>query len=392
MKLLICLTGIFLLLSSVIFADEIRLKDSSVIRCEIIQVTDNNIEYREPGGRPFLTVSRDLVREIVYDDGRTEQITQNKKYDKIYLKDGQVIEGKVIKVTQDVIIYTGWDSDKKEALVRENVVKIELADAHREIKQGEEAGQEQNTEPAIQTGGYIDSLIQVGFLFYYGTMWGELDTKENSAYDRYKDRLELYPVYPSDYNSYINHYKSAAGITVAIMLPSKKYKRSSFGLTGIKYGIICNYVYSEVVQNFYDIAISDEIYRGTLLQYHTVNFGPDINYIMGSPAGLVSIIPHFYLLGGYIYKGTIKAVPGLRDAGLYFNLPDYKSNFTGYTGTLGTGVRFAFNRGFPFYFEFNLQYTYSQIKLEKSLAVYDSSDKEISFNDMGFMFSMGVYL
>ena len=60
-----------------LYADEIHLKDSGVINCKIIQVTDADVEYRELNGKPYLSVSKDLVLKIVYDNGAVVQIAEN---------------------------------------------------------------------------------------------------------------------------------------------------------------------------------------------------------------------------------------------------------------------------------------------------------------------------
>ena len=44
--------------------------------------------------------------------------------DEIYFKDGKNIECKILKVTPEVIIYNITGSDKKEAVVREKVMKL----------------------------------------------------------------------------------------------------------------------------------------------------------------------------------------------------------------------------------------------------------------------------
>ncbi|MBN2041666.1 MAG: hypothetical protein JW864_16640 [Spirochaetes bacterium] len=401
MKFILSSVFFTFIFSSALFADEIFLKDGNVIKCEIIQITDDSVEYREIDSKRFLTVERNLVHKINYDDGSVKQLSQQSLSDKIYLKDGQVIEGRILKITSDVIIYNNLESDEKKALMRENVSKIELAPGSQTTvaaKQQETVSDsdeiiqiEQEPEPVFQTGGYIDSVFQISAVAYAGFMWGELETKEKSAYRRYKDQIVNYAVYPADYEVYRDHYSFQAGFSLSFMLPAEKYKRNSFGFIGIKYGFMGSYVYTEVEQEIEDVALSDDVLSGTLLRYRTINLGPLVELILGRPGALMSIVPRIYLSGGYIHQGTLYAVPALRDSGFSINKEDYRTEFTGFSGTLGAGIRFAFNRGVPIYFDLNMQYTYSQIKLDNSPGVYDSSDKNISFNDMMFGTAIGIY-
>jgi hypothetical protein len=63
--------------SALLYADEIYLKDSKVINCKIIQITDNTIEYREQDGKPFLTLPKSLALKVVYENGDFVLITEN---------------------------------------------------------------------------------------------------------------------------------------------------------------------------------------------------------------------------------------------------------------------------------------------------------------------------
>jgi hypothetical protein len=60
-----------------LYADEIYLKDSKIIKCKIIQITDNTIEYREQDGKPFLTLPKSLALKVVYENGDFVLINEN---------------------------------------------------------------------------------------------------------------------------------------------------------------------------------------------------------------------------------------------------------------------------------------------------------------------------
>jgi hypothetical protein len=66
--ILIIFVIIFISLTD-LFADEIRLKGGTTIKCKIIQVTPKYIEYDPEGSRIFDMIPRDQVIEIIYDDG-----------------------------------------------------------------------------------------------------------------------------------------------------------------------------------------------------------------------------------------------------------------------------------------------------------------------------------
>jgi hypothetical protein len=64
-------------------ADELYLKDSKVIKCKIIRITDNNIEYAEQNGNPFLILPKNQVSKIIYENGDVFQITEDNEVKQI---------------------------------------------------------------------------------------------------------------------------------------------------------------------------------------------------------------------------------------------------------------------------------------------------------------------
>ncbi len=406
MKILLFSILIIFCSFTMLFADEIYLNDLKIIKCRIIQITDKTIEYmesKEAGGRPFVTIQKDLVYKLVYDDGRVEQIS-GKDNDKILTKDGSVIEGKIVQVTPEVIIYIAAGSDKKEAIVRDIVkeivysdgvkVQISEAEAKSEIADTTQNGSQTNKEEAVnQKGGFINSIVRFGFIGGFGYLWGDLNNKENHAYNRYKNQIPIYPQYPLVNNqTTIEHDRLHGGFELGFLFPAVKFEQKrGFGLSGIKFGIISNYVYSLVDQSLDDDALGNDTYSGTLLKYKTVNIGPEMNIIFSPLSNRVNLVLHFYLLGGYIHQGELKAVPGSRDAGLSLDKSVYSTNFTGYSGAFGTGVRFVSNRAFPVITGIDLQYTYSKIKFDHALPVYNGAENS-SFDEIGLIISFGIHI
>lgn len=67
--------ALFIFLSiSYTFADEIRLKDGTVIKGKILRVTPKYIEYDPEGARAFDMLPRDQIAVIIYKDGTVIKI------------------------------------------------------------------------------------------------------------------------------------------------------------------------------------------------------------------------------------------------------------------------------------------------------------------------------
>jgi hypothetical protein len=322
---------------SVLFADQIILKDASAIEGKILQITDKNIEYKQENGHPFLIISKDLVLKIKYDNGDILEIT----------------EGKLEQLLLSV-------ENKPEINIEKNFV---------------------------QSGGFIDSCIRLGLLGGFGIVWGNLHEKEKHAYDCYRNQLHTYPIYPSDDNPTIDYYNWDIGFETALMLPA--YKTQQDGLYGIKFGIICNYTFSGIHQYISDKTLKNTDYSGALLKYRTINMGAEMDMIVGPKSDNVNPVLRFYFLGGYIHNGKLTALPGLRDAGLTIDKSEYLADFTGYSATIGTGIYFVSNFA-PMVTGIDLQYTYSKIIFDHNVAVYNRA-KGTSFDDIRIMFSVGIH-
>jgi DnaJ-class molecular chaperone len=59
--------------------DTIVKSDATTIKCKILKVTDDNIEYKPKGNKPFLMISRNDVESIIYSDGSVVLIKNQKK-------------------------------------------------------------------------------------------------------------------------------------------------------------------------------------------------------------------------------------------------------------------------------------------------------------------------
>jgi hypothetical protein len=391
---LLILTGFYGLL----FADEIYMNDLRVIKGKIIQVTDNNVEFSQEG-KPLLIVPRDQVFKIKYDNGQVVQIADAKGQDKIFLKDGSVIKGTISKVTSDVIMYSA--TDKQEAVVRDNVIKIVYADG--KVIQISEASAEEavvEKEPEsipvkeefkTRSGGFIDSYIWMGMFVGGSSVFGNIENKENRFYEEKRTGYSFF-----DQNIYTSG--SHSGFELNLLLPSIKFNQvRGFDLTGIKFGIKSTYVFSEITQelseDYYEDdgdSVSRVLGEGTLLKYRSVNAGPEINIIYSPRTDLFNMVVQFYTLGGYIHNGKLTAAPALRDAGTPVT-ESYTADFTGYSFTAGVGHYFVFNRMVPITLGYGFFYSYSKIDFDRNVAIYGGA-KKASFDEFGFTLSVGAHL
>jgi RNase P/RNase MRP subunit p29 len=380
-------------------ADEIYLNDLSIIKGKIIQVTDKNVEYSQEG-KPLLIVPRDKVFKIKYDNGQVVQIAEIKGTDKIYLKDNSVIEGTITKVTADVIMYS--TANNQEAVVRANVVKIVYADGKiiqiagepsKQIVAEKEPEPEKEEPPVIRNGGFLDSYIWFRVSRASTAIFGNLRNKEENAYINNRNRLSLYPFTADPEHIYTYQGGDHKGFELDLMLPANKYPQTKgFNLTGLKFGLKTTYLFSTAKETINDNSLpNDDSSSGRLLKYRSINAGPEINLVYSPRNDFFNMVFQVYLLGGYIHKGELTAVPALRDAGASFNESEYKANFTGYSGTFGTGINFVLNKGVPITIGMDFFYSYSKIEFDRSVPVYNNA-KKASFDEIGLKISVGVHL
>ncbi len=129
------ITLIIILVSVSAFADEIYLKNGTVIKGRVLRVTTSALEYDPDGEIPFKIIDRDLLKKIVYSDGgevvfekRSDfvmNILRQEIDDVIYLTDGRVVKGKVVKLSDSIVEYVPSDRDRISILKRKDIEKIE---------------------------------------------------------------------------------------------------------------------------------------------------------------------------------------------------------------------------------------------------------------------------
>lgn len=399
MKTLFSIVFIFCFSGVWLFADEIYLKDSKVIKGKILNVTEKNIEYSEEKGKPFLVIPRDKVSKIKYDNGEIVQIPEEKRIDKIFLKDGSIIEAGEVQITPEAIIYIPVGETAKQAIVRENVIKV--VNANGKVIQITEGGPVVAVEPSVsakeeyktRSGGFLDSTIALGVLGTGYALNGKIDKKEEKEYKSKRSGIAgIYTSGKDDEGPYVDHYGYSGGFFLDLMFPAVKFQQKrGFDLTGIKFGLKTTYLFSKVEQQISDDSLPKRLdYDGRLLKYRSVNCGPEINLVFSPKTDSFNMIAQLYVLGGYIHNGRLTAVPGLRDAGIAYNDADYCASFTGYSVTAGLGLNFAINKTVPVTVGLGLYYTYAKIEFDKNVPVYNNS-KSTDFYEVGIMISAGAH-
>jgi hypothetical protein len=398
MKNILTIIVFLFVILSISFADEIHLKDSSIIKCEIIQVSARNIEYKTVE-KPFLSVPRESVIKIVFKDGKTFQIA-GITYDKIIFTNSRIIEVKIVIVDTENIIYTLPDSDEKQSVKRPDVDKIIYANVQEalfdsKIKKANiqnEAPAQEEPPPYIQKKGFKDSTFSIGILGAWGFIHGDLNNKENNATTRYKGGAETYPIYPEGKDKKtLDNEDFYYGLEIGLYYPAVPVKNESgLGLRGIKFGISSNYTFHYIQETLYDRSLRDNTHIEKLMEYNEFRLGPEMNLILSPISNKVNLVFRFYGEAGYIHNGTLTALPGLRDAGLVMDKREYTVDFTGYSATGGFGIRFVSNLAFSVITGFDVQYTYSKIKFERNLEVYNNANKA-SFDEIAIVMSAGIH-
>jgi hypothetical protein len=380
---------------SLAFADEIYLNDLSIIKGKIIQVSDKNVEYSQEN-KPFITLPKNQVFKIIYDNGRIDQIADAKVLDKIFLKDGSIIEGTIVKVTADVVMYSV--AEKQEAVVRNNIIKIVYADG--KVVQISEApvneiAVEKEPEPIkeefkTRSGGFIDSYIWIGIFDSASYVYGNLDNKENRIFEENKNAISSNPFLDHSVAISGNHF----GFELNLLFPSIKFKQiRGFDLTGLKFGLKTTYVFSNITQSISEYYFDEEddssvIGKGTLLRYRSINAGPELNLVYSPKTDFFNMVVQFYTLGGYIHNGKLTAAPALRDVGVPIT-ESRTADFTGYSFTAGAGLHFVMNK-IPLILGTDFFYSYSKIEFDRSVQIYHGA-KKTSFDEFGFTLSAGTH-
>jgi hypothetical protein len=299
------------------YADRIFLKDGEIIKGTIIQITDTSVEYDPEGERAFDVIDRKNIVKVQYDDGKVVNI----QGDTLYRTDGTAVKGIVTQVTKDDITYTPEGETTQKTVARGEIERIEYADGKTVYitKQGEAPAEEKTAEKK-PTGGFHDSWVRMGGVFSFGSPFGGIFDKERRVFRAYRPDLFRAYIIPRDYEMY--NASIGGGPEFDFMPPAIKFtQKKAFDLTGIKFGIRGRYEYRSVdslivdESDYYSSVEGYELFRGNLLRYHYWGAGPVMNLIFSPRSNIFNFILNFYALGGQIFNGRIQGAAALRSAG-----------------------------------------------------------------------------
>jgi hypothetical protein len=239
---------IFILISSlnILIADEIYLKNSKIIKGEVLQITVKNVEYREYNGLPFLIVPIDQVEKIVYSNELKKEnqlITDNKPIDT-------------------------------------------------EIKE------------SIYTNRYLDSYLKLFLIGGISFVNGDITDKEDKILEANKSYF-----YSDDGSYSMDYYSFSRGFELTGLLPALTHKTQISGLKGLNLGLKTRYTFTTLDERATSSEPFEKKYSGILLKYYTISAGPEINFVLGRKTSILDFILQIYSLAGYIPYGRLNAAP-----------------------------------------------------------------------------------
>ncbi|MCP4137275.1 MAG: hypothetical protein GY754_40280 [bacterium] len=306
----ICSTALFSL-CSMLLADEIHLKNNSVIQGKIIQVGKTNIEYDPAGEKPFAVISRTRVRMIKYNDGST-------------------------------VPFSGDSADPEDS----GELKIN-ADNHTQEKVSME---EIQPEKQPRKGGFLESRIRIAGFAAALVNSSEIQNKEKELYNANKSNLNLAP--GEEYSTSNDPFNLGGEVDI-ILFTGRFIQKRGFDLTGIQFGVKGGYLFYNSFQNIYeydsnDSEYSSKISSGSLMEYHSWFAGPVFNLVFSPRSDTFNMMIQFYGVYGRVIDGSISAGAALRDANIVFDRSQYFSDIEkGYYIKAGVGPHFVLNKGFP---------------------------------------------
>ncbi len=357
--------------------------------------------------------------------------------DEIYLKDGSIIKGRNIKITDTQVEYNSEGSSEQKTLPRKEISRVEYSDGRvvyiverklnklekKEAQEDKEsqAPLEAKFEPKTPTGGFHDSYVRIAGFFGFGNPTGGVFERERRVFNAFKPDLYNAYLIPRDYN--MTHNLAGGGGDVDIMPPAIKFvQRRAFDFTGIKFGIRGRYGYESVdsivteESYYYDSVENYELFRGRYMGYHYWAAGPVINLIFSPRSNLMNLILNFYVVAGQIFKGDLLPAAALRSsrvlaaelAGAFvgpfsrsFIPPEYaifswkqanKTRFNGYTIRGGFGPHFSLNKYCPITIGLNVTYAYSNLRLGRSPFIYLDGNRKATHHEVGAEISAGFHL
>ncbi len=413
-KLIISVLALFA--AQAIYADEIILKDGTVLKGSVIQVTDTAIEYDPDGTSAFDTVDKDRVSKIVYPGGREQHFL----LDTINLTSGETIKCSIIRVTKDSIVYKKDGIGEEITIGREGVARLDFSDG-RSVDIFKKAGPDAPEVPATKpVGGYHSSIFRFSVFGGGGLLDGGTIQKERRVFRAYKTDLMMGSLSLHNYAQYAGF--GTGGVEMDLMPPAIRFaQKRGFDFTGIKFGIRGRYGYEEAMSvitpdysNEYRGDGSD-IHMGRLLQYHYWTAGPVMNFIFSPRNNIVNFMLSTYVMGGQVFGGNLNPMTSLRDsknltahlAGLWSGMgirpfmswatiltPSAfnKTSVRGYTIRCGFGPEVSLNKYFPVVVGLHMTYAYTSLTYSRSPLIYMDGNRKAAHHEVGGEISVGIHI
>ena len=410
------LVALALFAAQAIYADEIILKDGSVLKGTVIQVSGSAVEYDPDGSSTFDTVSRDRVAKIRYAGGAEQLFT----LDTITLTSGETIKCSITRVTKDSIVYRQDGTGEEKTIGRESVARLEFSDG-RSVditqKKGAEPAQETAAKPL---GGYHASIFRMALFGGGGMIDGGTVQRERHVFKAYRTDLAVSNLAFHDLNQYAGF--GTGGAELEFMPPAIKFaQKRGFDFTGLKFGIRGRYGYEEVLSvitpdygdgYYYG---PDRTYAGRLMQYHYWTAGPTINFIFSPRSNIFNFMLSLYGMGGQVFGGNLNPMSSLRGsknltaylagvwnsagvqplmgwANLYSLSSLNKTSVRGYTIRFGFGPEFSLNKWFPVVIGIHMTYAYTALTYGRAPLIYMDGHRKAAHHEVGGEFSVGIHI
>ncbi|MBP7738346.1 MAG: hypothetical protein KA369_20395 [Spirochaetes bacterium] len=350
----ICLILGMMLFHSAIFADQLFLKDGSILKGKIIRITEHDVEYDPEGPRVFDVVDRSSVAQILHDNGKTvsaemeslKELSRPGGFLDARVRVGGFFTASALRggvVDHERRLFSLYRPDLYIAYVKSRDYGLGIT--------------------AMGGGGEID-LLPPALRF---------ERKRDFDFTGIKFGLKA---------RYWFQFSDSA--------------------------VVNERVYYSSVEGY-------EQFRGRLMSHHGWGAGPEMNLVFGPRNNSFNFLIHWYALVGQVFGGRIKAAAALRSAhqlqfelaGLY-GFPALitaaapgviaatrlcnRASFGGYTLRLGLGPHFTMNRNFPITFGLNVFYGYWNITFSRAPLAYLDGRRKAAHHEIGAEISSGIHI
>lgn len=408
--------------SSALFADEIYLKNGTVVKGNIIQITRNAVEYDPEGPSAFDRVDRDQVVKVVYDGGREVRMA----LDTIEFTSGETIQAAVKKVTAESITYVQEGATEEKTVPRKDVARILFGDGRSfEISQADKQDAQVEDKPLP---GYHQAWVRLSLFGGGGALYGGVADKERRVFRAYRPDLMLANIVPWTYD--INHAYASGGVEADVMPPAISFaQKRRFDFSGLKFGVRARYGYEQAISiiarddtSDFDNDFFDDILYGGVMRYHYWTAGPSVSFIFSPRSNIAALLLTAYVTGGQVFDGRLNPMSALRDSKLltlrvaggpqFWNIPPImggdtelgrlwnllalsSSNRTkvrGYTIRAGLGPEFSLNRHFPLVVGIRITYAYTRLTFGRPPAIYADGNVKAAHHQAGVEASVGIHI